>query len=61
MGTQEMTDFLQSENKKAAEEPMVSIPLSTLKWWRQLVDSNPQDLAPRMDAYIRKAQPSSSE
>ena len=30
----------------------VSIPLKTLKWWRELVDLNPADLAPRMDAYL---------
>jgi hypothetical protein len=28
------------------------VPLETLQWWRQLVDLNPQDLAPRLDAYI---------
>lgn len=25
----------------------------TLQWWRELVDLNPQDLAPRMDARLR--------
>lgn len=28
------------------------VPLATLQWWRQLVDLNPQDLAPRLDAFI---------
>lgn len=30
----------------------VEIDLRTLKWWRELVDLNPQDLAPRLDARI---------
>lgn len=34
---------------------MVDIPLSVLEFWRELVDLNPQDLAPRMDRYIRIA------
>lgn len=29
-----------------------TIPLTTLKWWRELVDLNPRDLAPRLDAVI---------
>ncbi len=29
-----------------------TIPLATLKWWRELVDLNPSDLAPRLDAVI---------
>lgn len=33
----------------------VSIPLKTLKWWRELVDLNPADLAPRMDQYLADA------
>lgn len=37
-----------------ALEPKAVIPLSTLKWWRQLVDLNPADLAPRMDDQIAR-------
>lgn len=29
--------------------------IETLRWWRQLVDANPQDLAPRLDAAIERA------
>ena len=36
----------------ALENGTRSIPVDTLKWWRQLVDINPHDLAPRIDAYI---------
>lgn len=36
-----------------AEEPGVFIDLPTLKWWRELVDLNPADLAPRLDDRIR--------
>jgi hypothetical protein len=32
-----------------------TIPLSTLRWWRELVDANPTDLAPRIDAAIKRA------
>lgn len=28
------------------------VPLDTLKWWRELVDLNPRDLAPRIDAVL---------
>lgn len=28
------------------------VPAEALKWWRELVDLNPQDLAPRLDARI---------
>ena len=34
----------------------VVVPVKTLEWWRELVDLNPQDLAPRMDARIKAAQ-----
>jgi hypothetical protein len=37
-----------------ALEPKAAIPLSVLKWWRELVDLNPADLAPRMDAAIKR-------
>lgn len=30
----------------------VPVPVETLRWWRQLVDLNPQDLAPRIDALL---------
>lgn len=30
----------------------VSIGVDTLKWWRQLIDLNPADLAPRLDAAL---------
>lgn len=33
--------------------PYVSISLDTVKWWRDLVDLNPADLAPRMDSFLR--------
>lgn len=33
----------------------VFVELNTLKWWRELVDLNPGDLAPRLDARIRSA------
>lgn len=26
--------------------------IGTLKWWRELVDLNPQDLAPRIDSML---------
>lgn len=29
-----------------------SVPVSTLKWWRELIDLNPQDLAPRIDVFL---------
>lgn len=35
------------------DEPMATVPLSTLRWWRELVDLNPADLAPRLDERIR--------
>lgn len=41
-------------NAEASAEPKAVIPLSTLKWWRELVDLNPQDLAPRMDDQIAR-------
>lgn len=37
-----------------ALEPQATIPLSVMKWWRELVDLNPQDLAPRMDQIIQR-------
>ena len=36
----------------AAASDFVSIPRASLKWWRELVDINPADLAPRIDAYL---------
>lgn len=38
----------------AAMEPKAVVPLSTLRWWRKLVDLNPQDLAPRLDDQIKR-------
>ena len=38
----------------AVLEPKAVIPLTVLKWWRELVDLNPADLAPRMDEYIKR-------
>lgn len=35
-------------------EAFRSIPVDTLKWWRQLIDINPQDLAARLDAAISR-------
>lgn len=29
-----------------------AVPVRTLRWWRELVDLNPSDLAPRLDAMI---------
>lgn len=43
-----------------ALEPKAVIPLSTLKWWRELVDLNPQDLAPRMDDQIARLEAAQS-
>lgn len=40
-------------------EGWVTIPIETLQWWRELVDQNPPDLAPRMDRYLKSASPSS--
>jgi len=37
--------------------PSRTIPLTTLKWWRELVDLNPSDLVPRLDAVILAEQP----
>lgn len=34
------------------QELLVTIPLSTLKYWRELVDLNPIDLAPRIERYL---------
>ena len=36
--------------------PTVIVSLSTLKLWRELVDLNPGDLAPRMDERIRECE-----
>lgn len=41
-----------------ALEPKAVVPLSTLKWWRELVDLNPGDLAPRLDAQIKRLEQS---
>ena len=30
----------------------VVVPVSSLRWWRELVDLNPADLAPRVDAML---------
>jgi hypothetical protein len=32
-----------------SDSQAVSIPISTLQWWRDLVDLNPADLAPRIE------------
>lgn len=32
--------------------PSVQVSVETLRWWRQLVDLNPQDLAPRIDELL---------
>lgn len=34
--------------------PSVTVTVETLRWWRELVDLNPQDLAPRIDAYLSR-------
>jgi hypothetical protein len=31
---------------------LVEVPLDTLRHWRVLVDDNPKDLAPRIEAYL---------
>jgi hypothetical protein len=41
---------------QAEIETTAQIPVKTLKWWRELVDLNPQDLAPRLDQYIKQAE-----
>lgn len=33
-----------------------TISVATLKWWRELVDLNPRDLAPRIDAALTAPQ-----
>ncbi|QEW27816.1 hypothetical protein RIdsm_03636 [Roseovarius indicus] len=43
---------------EAATEPHATVPLSTLRWWRELVDLNPADLAPRLDAQIERLEQS---
>ena len=40
--------------RQTKPEQIVKLNLSTLKWWRELVDLNPQDLAPRMDEIIKR-------
>lgn len=42
-------DALQIEAKLS---PVAQLSLNTLRWWRELVDTNPGDLAPRIDAAI---------
>lgn len=37
---------------QGVEGDSVLIPRASLKWWRELVDLNPADLAPRIDAYL---------
>lgn len=41
----------------AVPDGYVMVPIATLKHWRELVDLNPKDLAPRMDNYILPAAP----
>lgn len=36
-----------------ASSDSIPVPRTTLQWWRQLVDYNPRDLAPRMDRYLQ--------
>lgn len=40
---------------RASDREAVLIDLETLKWWRELVDLNPADLAPRLDDRIAAA------
>lgn len=40
---------------QAAPAGMVLVPRETLKWWRDLVDLNPADLAPRIDRMLAAA------
>ena len=37
-----------------ALEPKAAIPLTTLRWWRELAELNPQDLLPRLDDVIKR-------
>lgn len=37
----------------APPEGYCIVPINTLKHWLELVDLNPKDLAPRIDAYIK--------
>ena len=39
-------------HRKAPPAGMQPVPVSTLKWWRELLDINPQDLIPSIEAYI---------
>jgi hypothetical protein len=38
--------------REISEAEVARIDLATLKWWRELVDLNPADLAPRLDGRI---------
>lgn len=44
-------------NSPEIPEGSVIVPRVTLQWWRQLLDLNPSDLAPRIDAYIAAIYP----
>lgn len=46
------TGLTEAQLEGLANGTMVVVPRETLKWWRELVDINPQDLAPRMDAML---------
>lgn len=40
---------------------VVHVPVSTLKWWLELASLNPNDLIPRIQAYITAAEPGQFE
>lgn len=48
----DMVDAAPDDDPRYRAKGSRTIPLSTLKWWRELVDLNPRDLAPRLDALI---------
>jgi hypothetical protein len=50
----EKLERLVSSDERYRAKGSRTIPLTTLKWWRDLVDLNPQDLAPRLDRVIEK-------
>lgn len=46
---------LEDAAPQAMLAPQVSVSENTLRWWRELATANPQDLVPRIDAYLDAA------
>lgn len=51
----EYVSYVRAVDIEMKSPDMISIPRSTLQHWRELVDLNPADLAPRLDAILRRA------